>query len=268
MCHQTKLNERWRKSQRFRKSILRKMPALRVLQTTIQERITAKDISGGTKFQSKRRHSKHCRVQISWKPFYRMLITNETRFQGRCFTFFYLSDAYFKKNWWHFKKHNRKKHKTFLKREFRKKWDATTGDDLTQNISYCTSQKFEVKKELKLKCWLNTLYGLLISNDDIVVIIFKPWKPQTVEGSSPHCDTVLLTGDCWGSPSNIDGLQLKESYHWNWIGLVRALLVSRWLSEGDKPETRPRVRGDRYPRETLCREKRSSVFISCVRYLR
>lgn len=230
MCHQTKLNERWHKSQRFRKSILRKMPALRVLQTTIQERITAKDISGGTKFQSKRRHSKHCRVQISWKPFYRMLIANETRFQGRCFTFSYLSDAYFKKNWWHFKKHNRKKHKTFLKREFRKKWDATTGDDLTQNISYCTSKKFEVKKELKLKCWLNTLYGLLISNNDIVVIILKPWKPQTVEGSSPHCDTVLLTGDCWGSPSNIDGLQLKGSYHWNWIGLVRALLVSRWLS--------------------------------------
>lgn len=97
------------KSQRFRKSILRKMPALRVLQTTIQERITAKDISGGMKFQSKRRHSKHCRVQISWKPFYRMLIANETRFQGRCFTFSYLSDAYFKKNWWHFKKHNRKK---------------------------------------------------------------------------------------------------------------------------------------------------------------
>lgn len=108
MC-QTKLNERWHKSQRFRKSILRKMPALRVLQTTIQERITAKDISGGMKFQSKRRHSKHCRVQISWKPFYRMLIANETRFQGRCFTFSYLSDAYFKKNWWHFKKHNRKK---------------------------------------------------------------------------------------------------------------------------------------------------------------
>lgn len=85
-----------------------------------------------------------------------------------------------------------------------------------------------------------------------------------MEGSSPHCDTVLLTGDRWGSPSNIDGLQLKESYHWNWIGLVRALLFSRWLSEGDKPETRPRVRGDRYPRETLCREKRNSVFISCV----